>query len=254
MVGPGPQGSQGRKRSEGQARLGAIFVWSSIAMMMLSLVVFFSYAMIDAGSGLTEDDFRSIEEGTWSAKIKVSDFGTISGTIRSTGESVHVKVTIFDPYGDKIDDYDQRTPVDISVQVFDSGSYEIQIDIITDGKTIDDLDISISAAGFDAIFLCCGISSFGLLFLGFFVTGLIFLLVAISTRRRELHPPRPVMRYPPPPPPYYGRGYPGRPMYPPPPYYPPYRGYQNEGNLGYDGPPRVVRRGAYDDEWGAGPW
>ncbi|MGA1793397.1 MAG: hypothetical protein ACMUHM_05555 [Thermoplasmatota archaeon] len=254
MVSPGPEGSKGRKRSEGQARLGAVFVWSSIAVLLLCLAVLFSYAIVDAGSGLTEEDFNEIEEGTWSAEIKVSDFGTISGTVRSHEDNIRIVVTVYDTYGDKIENYDQKTPVAISVQVYESGTYEIEIEVLEEGKTIEDLDISISAAGFDVLFLCCGLSSFGVVFLALLATGFILLLVSISTRRRELYPPRPVMRYPPPPPPYYGMGYPGGQMYPPPPYYPPFRGNQNEGYLGYDGPPRVVQRGRYEDDRGVGPW
>jgi len=254
MVGPDPNGSKGRKRSEGQARLGAIFVWSSVVVMMLSIVAVFSFFIFNTGSGLTEDDFRSVEDNAWSAEIEVSDFATISGTVGSVDGKINVKVTIFDPNGDKVKGYDQKTPVNIYVQIYDSGSYEIQVEILDEGKTIDDLDISISAAGFDVIYLCCGTSIFGIIFIGLIVTGFILLLVAISTRRREMRPPRPLRRYPPPPPPYYGMGYPGRQMYQPPPSYPPFRGYQNEGDLGYDGPPRVVRRGRYDEEEGAGRW
>ncbi|MGA1820819.1 MAG: hypothetical protein ACMUHU_07425 [Thermoplasmatota archaeon] len=253
MVSPGPDRSKVRKRSEAQARLGAVFVWSSIAVLLLSFVVFFSYAIIDADSGLTEEDFQLIEDGTWSADIRVSDLGTISGTVRSHEDKMEVNVTVYDSSGNKIEKYSQKTPVRISVQVYESGRYEVQIEVLEENRTIEDLDISISAAGFDVLFLCCGLSTFGLIFIALLVTGFILLLVAISTRRRELHPSRPFMRYPPPPPPYYGRGYHGGPRYPPG-NYPPFRGYQNEGNLGYDGPQRAFERRRHDDERGAGPW
>ncbi|MGA1865899.1 MAG: hypothetical protein ACMUFK_00360 [Thermoplasmatota archaeon] len=263
----GLTGSKGTKKSEGQARLGAILVWSSICALILSLAVLFSFAIVDAGRELTEDDFQYSGPGTWSSEIHVDGLGTITGSVRSHDNdfsNLRITVTIYDPSGDVEEEYDQRTPVIISIQVFDPGTYRIEIEIKDQERSIENLDISISSTGMDIILVCCGAMGAGLVFLALFVTGFVLLMVSIFTRNRELRPPRPRFMYGYPPP-YKNDQYGSDPRFGPrfvQPYDETYQekpqanqGMVCKGELydGYDDPPRSQKR-PEDENEGVRPW
>ncbi len=247
-------GPLGRSRSEGLARLGAIFVWSSVAVMLISMMIFYTFAIAESSTGITEDDFEDHAPGEWRTTVSVSSFGTITGTITAEDDNFKVKVIVYDDSGNDVETYNERTPLTFSAQIFEAGEYEIAVVIEVEGKTIDDLDIQISGTSVDSVLLCCGGSFFVIIDIGLFLTGFIILLVAIFRRKEELHPPRPIMRYRPPQPPYYG-GPQGYQMYQrAPPMYQQFSGPQNEGYLGYEGPPQQVQRAYYTDGSGVDRW
>ncbi|MBN1538883.1 MAG: hypothetical protein JW939_01970 [Candidatus Thermoplasmatota archaeon] len=263
---PGLTGSKGTRRSERQARLGAIFIWSSICALILSLAVLFSFVIVYSGGELTEDDFKSSGFGTWSSEVHVGGLGTITGSVRSHDlnfGNFRIKVTIYDPSGEVEEEYEQRTPVIISVQVFDPGTYRIEIEIMDHERSIEDLDISISSTDMDILLICCGVTGAGFIFLALFVTGFILLMVSIFTRRGEMRPPRPRTMYGYPPPYHYPR-YEWDPRFSPRPqpnteaYHEDtevIRGRVYKGSL-YDrneGPPRSHQR-PKDENEGVGPW
>ncbi|MBN1390453.1 MAG: hypothetical protein JXA22_07420 [Candidatus Thermoplasmatota archaeon] len=192
------KGAYKRKKSEEQARLGAILVWSSIGVVFLSLMIIFSYAIMQAGDALTEEDFDHAGEDTWTADIKVDDLGLISGSINSMEDNFRIRVTVYDSRDNVMERYDQRTPVTISVQVFEAGTYTIEIEIRGSSESFEDLDISISSTGLDVLMACCGFLGFIIIFLCLFITGSILLIVSFFTRRGELRQERPPVLYGPP--------------------------------------------------------
>jgi hypothetical protein len=235
---------KGRSRSERLARRGAILVWSSIAVGLLTMIIFFSFSIGGAADSLTEDDFTFEGEREWSANVDISDFGSLTATINSKDEELDIIVTLYDWSGYEEDSLSGRTPMTFSSQVFSGGEYQLVIEIEDEGKTIDDLEVQVSTTSTNMLLICCGTTGMGMVVIGLFITGFVMLMVAISQRKRERAPPRPMYRYPPPP----SRGYYGRPpnyqVYQPPPQYyrDHYMGHQTEGYLGYEGP----QQGYYD--------
>lgn len=254
MDGP-PGGKLNRTgRSEMIARTGAVMVWSSILILLLSLAVFFSYTIANA-DGVTEDDFQPTEPNTYEARIRVTDIATLNCEIKSADGDFMIEVTVYDEDDDIVESYDERTPVVFTLSLSQAGDYLIVIEIKETGRYIDDLDIMITSNGLDLLVVCCGLFMGGILVFCLFVTGLILLIVAIVKRKRELHPPPKKLRYRSPPPPPYYRPYHEERMYPraPPMYRDRYGGPDQEPSV-YERYDERVYGGRYDKDREGGSW
>ncbi|MEA3558036.1 MAG: hypothetical protein U9R75_02170 [Candidatus Thermoplasmatota archaeon] len=171
-------------KGEGLARTGAVLVWSSFAVLLFSIAVFMSFFLVQVSEGIGEEDFREIEPGVWEAEMYVDTYGSISCRISSTCEEVELDLTIEDEDGWEIETGEYTTPVTKEIVSEGSGTYIFTITILNNGS-FSDLQISIYSYSMGAVFLCCGVSMLGIVFLGLLITGFVLLMVALYKRNRK---------------------------------------------------------------------
>jgi len=222
--------------SAGLARTGAVLIWLSVAVLLLSMIVLFSYMFLRTGTTLTVDDFSRDPDDIWTTTIDVVDMGSLSITVDSE-EPVEIELTVLDSRGRVERTYAQKTPIEKEILMMDGGRYTVEIVMIDDEADISDLEVEIVSTGLEAINICLGSICFLGMFAGIGLTGLIFTILSISRRNSELRPPEILppwlagsYRYPPPPAQYHY-------MPPPSPYY-------------YEGPPVGRQHTPLDGDWG----
>lgn len=161
-------------------------VWSSIVVLLLSIVIFFSYSIANSTS-VTEDDFELSVNNTYKAEVQVNDVTILNGEITSKGDDFEILFSIYDADGKRSAFYEEETPFAFQTSVVLAGECSMFIEIQEEGGSIDDLDIKISLTTYGALTICCSGSSSALFFIGLFVAGFILLVVAAVKRRRELY-------------------------------------------------------------------
>jgi hypothetical protein len=186
MDGNGPDGNT--KGSEGLARMGAVSIWLSVGVLLLSLMIIFSYMISQTGEVVTEDDFTKEAEDLWTADMEVGEMGSISIFVDSSGP-VEIELTLLDDRGRVERTFSEKTPLEEEVIMLDGGWYTIEIVILEEGTEIDDLEIELLSTGMDTFNVCIGSVCLGGLFLMIGTTGLVFTILAISRRNSELRPP-----------------------------------------------------------------
>ncbi|MGA1848052.1 MAG: hypothetical protein ACMUHB_01805 [Thermoplasmatota archaeon] len=204
--------------SKGLARMGAVSTWLSVGILILSLMVLFSYIISQTGEVVTEDDFVREAENLWTVEIEIGDMGSLSILVESD-DPVEIELTLMDERGRIEKTYTEETPLEEQLVMMDEGRYTVEIVIVDEEKDIEDLEIELVPSGMDTFNACLGSVCIISLFLMIGATGLIFTIFAISKRNSELRPPEVLppwlawSRQPPPPPGYpppYNQGVPAR--------------------------------------------
>jgi hypothetical protein len=176
-------------RSERLARNGAIMVWSSTAVMLLFFAVFFSYGIANSNK-ITEDDFSFLELSQYEARMEVLDMTILQAEIESKNDDVKIHITITNLEMEELDSIKGTTPLVFQRTLDQAGEYLIIIEIEEGTGSFDELEIKIETTSFDFVSLCCGFCFGFLLILGLLITGFVYLMAALSRRRRELKYPR----------------------------------------------------------------
>lgn len=177
------KGSQ-KEKGGTLARWGALLTWLSIAALLLSAMVFVIYMLDQTSSGLVEDDFKEIEGSTWRSEMHIEEYSTISISITSKDDDVSFTLRILDPSDDLYESYTDTTPMIFDLSAGESGSYQFLL-TIDNGDDFKDLSITIYSYSFGILFMCCGVSSLGLVFMALIITGFVLLMVAIYQRNRR---------------------------------------------------------------------
>ncbi len=175
------------RRSEALSRTGAFLVWISLVILILSLIISFSFVIHQGSNGLTIDDFHrpSQSNNTWVAQLDVRSISSISGTIQTHEEEVKVSFKVKDQDGKVLREYEKKTPITFNLQLTSGGTYYFELNISEDDTDIDDFLITITMMGYDTLGVCFGAGCLISIFLGIGSTGLVFFILAIVKRKEE---------------------------------------------------------------------
>ncbi|MFO8052008.1 MAG: hypothetical protein R6V01_09990 [Thermoplasmatota archaeon] len=143
---------------------------------------------------LNENDFSSSYDYTYTARVYNDDIGTefsVSIISRNPYESIRFELTLEDDWlNEEYSTYGYRsTPFeeDITVDTFLTGYWEFTITFEGTETSIDDVDISVKAntnSGSESM-LCCGLIFLLVIGILMAITGLILLIVGLSTGNKN---------------------------------------------------------------------
>ncbi len=173
------------------AKMAKLFGLSGLAVLTLTLVVTLAaFSTIQIGT-LTNDDFRRVDGGNYTAVLRDAGMNPVQIKIRSVArESIDFDLVISDEKGDVVYNFSSFTDFSDVYNNERNGDLELTFRILSQGKDMDDLHIQVSESGFEIFGFCCLGAVLLLLFLVLELAGVLFALGAMVKYYLEGGEPR----------------------------------------------------------------
>ena len=169
-------------RNRGKTRYGLILVTSSSVLILITVAILVSSIRYSDQVLYDESDFEN-DGDIIVLTVENGLPGVVQYSIDSD-DDIRVSIKVRSPGGRTIHSNKGNVPLTGQATVERSGSYSIEIEVLSVSSGTDDIDIEIRSTGGSVLLTCCGVLFTGMLSFLLLLIGGIVTIMGVKEERR----------------------------------------------------------------------